>query len=182
MTMQNGREIERRWLIAPDALPAEIYNREPDRIRQGYLTPRGWMPTVRVRIIERGKRQFAFQTIKSVPVAETDAEGLDELEFGLDPKVAHAMMRVAPAKLRKDRFVQPIPGKLLKWEFDVFKDALDGLIIAEIEVPSLATPIEVPAYFGPEITGLRSLSNVMLAYEPAQALAEARSLLRGLSG
>lgn len=181
MTMQNGREIERRWLIAPDALPAEIYNREPDRIQQGYLTPRGWMPTVRVRIVERGKRKFAYQTIKSVPVDAVDAEGVDELEFGLAPNVAHAMLKVAPAKLRKDRFVQPLPSKL-KWEFDVFKDALDGLIIAEIEVPSLATPIEVPAYFGPEITGLRSLSNVMLAYEPAQALAEARSLLRGLSG
>ena len=180
MTMQNGREIERRWLIAPDALPAEIYNREPDRIQQGYLTPRGWMPTVRVRIIERGKRSFAYQTIKSVP-GEAEAEGLNELEFGLALNVAQSMMKVAPAKLRKDRFVQPLPSKL-KWEFDMFKDALDGLIIAEIEVPRLATPIEVPAYFGPEITGLRSLSNVMLAYEPAQALAEARSLLRGLSG
>lgn len=181
MTMQNGREIERRWLIAPDALPAEIYNREPDRIQQGYLTPRGWMPTVRVRIIRRGRLDFAIQTVKSLPVAGAAAEGLDELEFGLDLMVAYALMKVAPAKLRKNRFIQPLANSL-RWEFDVFKDALSGLIIAEIEVPSLDTPIEVPAYFGPEITGLRSLSNVMLAYEPAQALAEARSLLRGLSG
>ena len=50
------------------------------------------------------------------------------------------------------------------WEVDEFEGVLSGLVLAEVELQSEDTPIEIPSWVGREITGEGSLSNAALAH------------------
>ncbi len=50
------------------------------------------------------------------------------------------------------------------WEIDEFEGVLSGLVLAEVELESEETPIEIPSWVGREITGEGSLSNAALAH------------------
>jgi adenylate cyclase len=54
----------------------------------------------------------------------------------------------------------------LYWEVDQFSGANDGLVLAEIELPSLDTSVELPDWLGDEITGDHSYANSRLALVP----------------
>lgn len=49
------------------------------------------------------------------------------------------------------------------WEVDEFEGELSPLVLAEVELPSEDTSIELPAWLGEEITGDHSWSNASLA-------------------
>ena len=49
------------------------------------------------------------------------------------------------------------------WEVDEFEGGLNGLILAEVELPSEDHVIEIPSWAGREITGDKSWSNAALA-------------------
>ena len=49
------------------------------------------------------------------------------------------------------------------WEVDEFEEGLEGLILAEIELPSIELEPHLPDWVGEEITGLHQWSNVSLA-------------------
>ena len=51
----------------------------------------------------------------------------------------------------------------LLWEVDEFQGDLEGLMLAEVELPDEAHPVELPNWLGVEITGNRSWSNAQLA-------------------
>jgi len=48
------------------------------------------------------------------------------------------------------------------WEIDVFKGELDGIVIAEVELPSEDHPVELPHWLGKELTNLKGWSNADL--------------------
>lgn len=162
-------EIERRWLVARERIPAAILQ-QPNyqQIQQGYLSQSGVLPVVRVRMVTVLGTRAALQTVKAA--REAGSPGMEEIEFAIPLTACSNLLDLSLARLEKQRFCAPHSDGLLI-ELDLFtgNQWLDGLCIAELEVPSLDHPFEVPDWFGPEITGTRSLSNVALAYHPMQA-------------
>ena len=50
------------------------------------------------------------------------------------------------------------------WEIDEFEGGLAGLVLAEVELQSEDSPVEIPPWVGREITGEGSWSNAALAH------------------
>ena len=53
--------------------------------------------------------------------------------------------------IEKTRYVVPFGG--FCWEVDVFHGSLDGVIVAEIEIPKADTQFPLPPFVGEEVTG-----------------------------
>ena len=73
-------------------------------------------------------------------------------------------MEMCEFTLTKNRYHYPVGSHV--FEIDVFSDDLYGLIIAEIELSSINEAVDIPSWFGPEITGNRDYSNNTLASMP----------------
>lgn len=167
-------EIERRWLIAPSAVPAEVLISKGKEITQGYFTQPTAPVAVRVRLTTLGLNKKAELTFKGA--AKPGEEGVPEANVDIPYLVGAGLHRLSLASLNKRRIVKSY-GDGLYWELDIFAGDLAGLVVAEIEVPYLGYPIEVPDYFGPEITGIRELSNVSCAFDPVGAKKLAMGML-----
>ena len=133
-------EIERKFLVDGD-FKAEATS--VTVIRQGYICAQTGK-TVRVRL--RGDQ--AFLTIKG----PSDGQGLTREEF------------CEPGMIDKERYLVPCGG--FTWEVDVFHGENEGLVLAEIELPSETTPFERPVWLGQEVSGDRRFYNSMLTKHP----------------
>lgn len=151
-----GREIERRFFVKEGFHPSSI-SEAVSPIRQPYLSKCGsWVIRARHEIAADGDDKYTVTLKSGVSDIEskeinipTTREGyLDFLSECLPP-------------LNKQRYT--IPHGDLTFEVDVFNDPdFDGLIIAEIELPSKDTKIELPEWIGEEITGRKGFSNFAL--------------------
>ena len=65
-----------------------------------------------------------------------------------------------------DKTRYQLPQGDLCWEIDVFHGDNDGLIVAEIELPSEGTSFEKPAWLGEEVTGDSRYYNSALSTTP----------------
>lgn len=54
--------------------------------------------------------------------------------------------------IHKTRYIIPATSGMLKWEVDEFHGEDEGLIIAEIELPSEDTQFDKPQWLGKEVT------------------------------
>lgn len=134
-------EIERKYLVKDSSFVALATS--ATSIRQGYLS-RDADATVRVRI----KGEKAFLTVK------TRNLGCVRSEFEYEVPVADADAMMAACKglvIDKTRYVVPSGGYL--WEVDVFHGALEGVVVAEIELPSEDAEFSIPPFVGEEVTG-----------------------------
>ena len=155
------REIERKFLVGNDGWRAVA---DVGRtLRQAYLAETD-RAAVRVRIVDGAA---AVITIKSAepglsrgefeyPVPLADAEALTELRQG--------------SVLQKTRFHAPHAGRT--WEVDVYSGDNSGLVIAEIELESEATTIELPPWVGREVTGEARYYASRLAAKPFRSWPE----------
>lgn len=112
-------------------------------MRQGYLS-RDADVVVRVRVA--GTR--AFLTVK------TRNHGCvrNEFEYEVPVADADAMLQVCNGLvIDKTRYVVPFDG--FRWEVDVFHGPLEGVIVAEIEIPDADTQFSLPSFVGVEVTG-----------------------------
>jgi CYTH domain-containing protein len=141
-----GVEIERKFLVKRERLPAELP--EPDDLEQGYLSTD---PAVRVRIVARpdGTR-YAELTIKGKGLL-TRAE----FNYPIPPADAEALLRLCRTGLRKLR------RRLGRFELDHFRDR--DLWLAEIELRDAAESFERPPWLGEEVTEDPTYSNSRLA-------------------
>lgn len=170
-----GKEIERKFLIKSDAyrqLATGTY------YRQGYIPTVNGM-TVRIRIA--GER--AFTTFKD------HAVGLTRHEFEYEIPVADAQQMLTlmceQPQIEKHRYVIPIENctdatghpctatlpdgtavEGLHWEVDEFHGDNEGLIVAELEVPSEEVHFTLPAWIGQEVTGDHRYYNSQLCKVP----------------
>ncbi len=170
-----GKEIERKFLIKSDTfrqLAKSTY------YRQGYIPTVNGM-TVRIRIA--GER--AFTTFKD------HAVGLTRHEFEYEIPVADAQQMLslmcAQPQIEKNRYVIPIESckdtsgnpctatradgtivEGLHWEVDEFHGDNEGLIVAELEVPSEDVHFTLPAWIGEEVTGDHRYYNSQLCKVP----------------
>lgn len=148
-------EIERKFLVAsPDW--AE-HAGPPAHLRQAYLANTA-KAAIRVRI--KGG-DAAFLTIKSAEA------GMSRLEVETAIPVAEAEQLLTlrqGAVIEKRRYKVPFGG--LVWEIDVFEGENAGLVIAEVEIPSVDHPVAMPPWIGAEVTDDARYYNASLAEHP----------------
>lgn len=146
------QEVERKWLVTE--LPDLSGLRGKDVI-QGYIAVTSDGTEVRVR----QKAGKYFQTIKS-------DGGLvrSEIEIELTkPQFEILWQATAGRRLEKTRYEIGLDGA--KIELDVYKGALTGLIVAEVEFPTVrhSENFVQPAWFGQEVTEDKRYKNKNLA-------------------
>lgn len=145
-------EIERKWIVA--TLP-QLENIAPRHIVQGYLDSASEGHEVRVRKAD----DHYYRTEKSDGglVREERESRISEAEFeSLWPQSEGR-------RLEKDRY--SIPHGEFSIEIDVYRGGLTGLVVAEVEFPSLRASgqFEAPEWFGLEVTDDARYKNKNLA-------------------
>ena len=152
-------EIERRFLLTGEGWRSLAG--EAQSIRQGYLAASANGVTVRIRL--RGS-EAAWLTLK----AAVDAVGLvrHEFEYAIPVSDAESLWTLAPHRVEKTRFALSLAGG--DWVVDQFAARNGPLLLAEVELPSAQTPVEIPSWCGREITGDGRWSNAALAQRPLQ--------------
>lgn len=147
-------EIERKFLIATDKLPA-LDNGIP--IVQGYI-PTSNGTTVRVRIA--GEQGFICVKSRKTQLSR------NEYEFPIPIADARELLANAchDRRIEKHRFL--IPQQELKWEIDVFHGSNKGLIVAEIELQSEDQIFALPDWICDEVTYDNKYSNFNLTIHP----------------
>lgn len=151
----NGREIERKFLVK--RLPAELKRYRHYAIAQGYLAyePRGR----HVRLRKKGKTAtLTFKVDRGTSREEREVKLSAKQFAALWPATAGRRLR----KLRHE-----IPWKNLIIEIDSYCGRSKGLVVAEVEFPTLLAcrKFKPPKWFGAEVTGNKRYSNVRLATE-----------------
>jgi CYTH domain-containing protein len=152
MTAGPRVEIERKFLVAraPGELPPG------ERIEQGYLAvaPDG----TEVRIRRRAGRSTL--TVKSGPAHVRVEEELD-----IDDRRFEALWPLTEGRrIAKVRHLVPLEGGATA-ELDVYGEALEGLLIAEVEFGSTeaSAAFTPPPWLGREVTGDARYANQSLA-------------------
>lgn len=170
-----AQEIEHKFLIQDktyQSLAEGIY------YHQGYIPTLNGM-TVRIRIA--GNR--AYITLKD------HVKGLSRHEFEYEIPFEDASQQLElmceKPQIEKHRYVIPIekcldangdpccaslpdgtPVTGLHWEVDEFHGDNEGLVVAEIEVPSEDTLFTLPSWIGKEVTGDHKYYNSQLCKTP----------------
>jgi len=146
-------EIERKFLVKANDfknLAVSSVN-----IKQAYLS-KDPHRTVRIRI----KNKQAFLTIKGI----SSASGMSRFEWEKELTLEEGEMLfqlALPTVIVKTRYI--VPQGALSFEVDVFEGDHQGLILAEIELPSESTSIVLPPWIGKEVTGNQRYYNSYLS-------------------
>jgi adenylate cyclase len=146
-------EIERKFLVLNHSFEAAAS--EKHKVLQGYLS-RVPERTVRVRIMG----QKAFITIKGV----SNESGLSRFEWEkeIDTTEAKELLELCEKPIiAKTRYIVPYKNHI--FEVDVFEQANNGLVLAEIELETETTFFEKPSWLGKEVTGDKKYYNAFLS-------------------
>lgn len=153
-----AQEIERKFLVKSDVFRTLA---TPTHYHQGYVPTVNGM-TVRIRIA--GEK--AFITMKDHAVGFTR----HEFEYDIPKEDAAQMLELMCAKPQIEKYRYVIPAKaqglVLHWEVDEFLGDNDGLVVAEIEVPTEETTFDIPEWIGEEVTGDKRYYNSHLCKNP----------------
>lgn len=148
-------EIERKFLVN-EKWHAVASKANGIYIAQGYLNS-DISRTVRVRI----KGEQGYLTIKG----KNNGISRQEFEYPIPLADAKELLKLCPAPIiEKTRYILPLDN--LKWEIDVFHGANDGLIIAEIELPTEDYPFNKPKWIEKEVSDDPRYYNSSLAKTP----------------
>ena len=149
-------EIERKFLVKGKYKHLAI---KSERITQAYLS---LVPERTVRI--RMKDQKSFITIKGI----VNNSGLSRYEWEkeISKQEAQDLLELCiPGVIDKTRYIIPVDGGL-KYEVDEFYGLNQGLLIAEIELPTEETTFIKPKWLGEEVTGIEKYYNSSLMKKP----------------
>ncbi len=148
------QEIERKFLVKNEDYKLDAS--EVHHIIQAYLN-RDPERTVRIRI-DNGK---AYITIKG----KSDSTGTTRFEWEKEIPLEEAEKLIEIAEegiIEKVRYIIPVENKL-KFEVDEFLGDHQGLVLAEIELPSKDLPFQKPDWLGEEVTGKKEYYNSFLS-------------------
>ena len=149
-----GIEIEHKYLVKDDSYKRLSYSNST--IRQGFLS-RDPERTVRVRV----RDDQGFITIKG----KGDGAAHPEFEYEIPLDDAVRLMSLCePPVIEKTRYIVMHDGN--RWEVDKFHGNLEGLVIAELEVPSEDYRFSLPPFVGREVTGNPKYYNSQLGINP----------------
>lgn len=148
-------EIERKYKI--EHLPEHYTSYPFHQIEQGYLCSD---PVVRVR---REDEKF-YITYKSKGLLSRE-----EYNLPLTKDAYHHLIQKADGHiLTKKRYFIPIEHTDLVIELDVFEGTFKGLVLAEVEFPSLeaAESFVAPSWFSKDVTFSGTYQNSTLSMKP----------------
>ena len=144
-------EIERRFRVSSDAWRADVAR--STHITQGYLAITN-QSVIRVRV----RDTQGYVTIKS----RDGGMARQEFEYAIPLADAQALLELCGQRvLEKTRHEVNYAGYL--WEIDEYKEPLEDLILAEVELLSETADPPRPLWVGDEITHDGSFSNSALA-------------------
>ena len=145
------QEIEYKFLVDHSKWK-QLDIGKPQRIVQGFIT-NTVDKVVRVRI--KGKKGILTIKGKSEGITRT------EFEYEIPLKDAEQLLDQFTDKyIEKDRYEIIHEGK--KWEVDVFKGPLTGLILAELEVDSTEETFSIPEWVTKDVSTDPSYFNAIL--------------------
>lgn len=153
-------EIERKYLVK--TVPENLDQYEHEEIEQAYLCQD---PTLRIR--KKGNR-YIF-TFKSRPkdVTESNVCMAEEIESELSFEAyMHLFEKADGVPIRKTRYRIPFGNYVI--ELDVFHGSREGLILAEVEFPSVehSERFDPPEWFGKNVSGdIRYTNSYMATHE-----------------
>ena len=145
-------EIERKFLI--QKLPRALRRFPHQEIAQGYLTADR---KSHVRLRRQGR-------VCTLAFKRGPARAREEREIHLSPAQFGLLWpATAGSRLTKTRY--HVPWKKLTIEIDIYSGSHAGLMVAEVEFPSVETchSFRPPPWLGDEVTGVSRYSNVRLA-------------------
>jgi len=147
-------EIERKFLLKGTAWPKAD---RKIRMRSGYLARRDNL-VCRVR----QKDEAFYFSLK----ARIDLQSSYDFEYPVPDADGRVMLDKLCDRppVSKTRHVIKVGD--LEWEVDEFHEQNDGLIVAEIELPSDDYPLQVPDWVGQEVTGEGRYTNYALYQNP----------------
>lgn len=149
-------EIERKFLVLGDQFKQEASKQS--YLLQGFLSSHP-NRTVRVRI----KGDEGYITIKG----RSSEDGLSRFEWETPLTVAEAKALLdlcEPGIIEKTRYEVPMGYHV--FEVDVFHGDNEGLVLAELELPSKEAKFERPDWLGKEVTGDIRYYNAQLSKQP----------------
>jgi adenylate cyclase len=151
-----GLEIERKFLVRDMSVLAAVPG---VAFRQGYLSTE---PDRSVRVRRTG--ELAFVTIKGI--SGPSGASRTEFEYPIPAEDADTMLGELALRplIEKTRYRVEDGGRI--WEIDVFAGANEGLVVAEVELPSEDASVVVPAWAGAEVTGEPRYYNANLVAHP----------------
>ena len=135
------KEIEHKYLVINNSF--KEYATKSIAIYQGYLS-KDKERTVRVRTAN----DLAFITVKGKNIGDTRLE----FEYPIPFDEASTLLKqlcITPI-IEKTRYIVEYNGNT--WEVDEFKGALEGLTLAEIEIPSSEYKYDIPPFIGKNVT------------------------------
>lgn len=144
-------EIEHKYLVTDGRFVDRA--EQVIHIRQGYLSHTK-EATVRVRVTDN----HAYITIKG------HGNGLSRPEFEYEIPLADGeqLLNMSQSHIVvKDRHIVADHGN--RWEVDVYHGVLEGLMTAELEVPSEDYAYPLPDFVGRDVTGDSRYSNASLS-------------------
>ncbi len=152
-----AKEIERKFLVS-----AHTYRQQCKcvHIHQGYICAEAER-VVRVRIYG----DEAFVTIKNASIGFSR----DEFEYPIPVADAQAMLASVCQQPTIEKLRYRFPYQGFVWDIDEFLGDNEGLTIAEIELPSEATPFAKPDFIADEVTGDVRYYNANLFHTPFKA-------------
>ncbi|MBP6979087.1 MAG: CYTH domain-containing protein [Bacteroidales bacterium] len=150
-----AQEIERKFLVKGEFKPFSI---KAIRITQGYLSS---VPERAVRVRIKGDKGYI--TVKGIG----NASGTSRYEWEKEIPVSEVeeLLKICePGVIDKTRYL--VPAGKFTFEVDEFYGENQGLVLAEIELPSEQESFEKPDWLGEEVTGDVRYYNVMLMKHP----------------
>ena len=146
-------EIERKYLV--EGKPWEQYEKvKSTDIKQGYIS-KSKKHTVRIRLTNKK----AMITIKG----PTKGFSRSEFEYEIPYDDGLELIKMCDGDLiDKTRYVVTDEHGQV-WDIDEFHGINEGLVVAEIEIPSEDTPIVIPNWVTKEVTFGKRYMNVYLS-------------------
>jgi CYTH domain-containing protein len=123
-------EIERELTFLASSLPVEIENVTPKRLVDVYI-PESGVDHPHLRLRQKGD---TYEITKKTQIQEGDASTHHEMTIALDEKEFSALASASKKRIVKDRYLVSIDG--YPAEVDVFREALEGLVLIDFEFSS----------------------------------------------
>jgi adenylate cyclase len=148
------QEIERKFLVKDHRYRQQC---KAVHIHQGFLS------TVKKRVVRiRITGEKAWLTMKGASVGAARAE----FEYEIPRADAEFMLENLCLKPTIEKHRYKLDYKGFTWEIDEFHGENEGLVVAEIELPTENTPFSLPEWAGKEVTADPRYFNANLVKNP----------------
>jgi Uncharacterized protein conserved in bacteria len=156
------KEIERKFLLADDSWRAVVSRSE--HLRDGLLA-----------FFDGRKIRIRFYDEKATLTIKGPRHGLARDEFEYDIPASDGLILLEQhckgEIIEKIRHYVRIDAH--EWFIDEYRGLLEGIIIAEVEIPSEDTEIPLPSWVAREVTGLSKYRKANLVKARKKRIADA---------